>query len=143
TTRLVMQPFSIGVGAGLANALPRVFGWLGVQGSTASGVRLSVKHSFQVGAVVFSLAVLWTIVTTSEFPPEDPAAWDRARRGRRGLGPLLSEIVAAIREMPATMRQLAVVQLFTWLSLFCMWLFFVPATARHVFGATDRQSALC
>jgi maltose/moltooligosaccharide transporter len=44
--------------------------------------------------------------------------------------------------MPPTMRQLAVVQLFTWLGLFCMWLFFVPATARHVFGATDPQSAL-
>jgi maltose/moltooligosaccharide transporter len=44
--------------------------------------------------------------------------------------------------MPSTMKQLAVVQLFTWLGLFCMWLFFVPATARHVFGATDPQSAL-
>ena len=141
TTGFVMQSFFIGVGASLANALPLVFSWLGVQGSTASGVPLSVKHSFQVGAVVFFLAVLWTIVTTSEFPPEDPAAWDRARRGRRGLGPLLGEIAAAIREMPATMRQLAVVQLFTWLGLFCMWLFFVPATARHVFGATDPQSA--
>jgi maltose/moltooligosaccharide transporter len=40
------------------------------------------------------------------------------------------------------MRELAVVQLVTWLGLFCMWLFFVPATARHVFGATDAQSAL-
>jgi maltose/moltooligosaccharide transporter len=81
-------------------------------------------------------------VTTTEFPPEDPAAFDRARRGRLGIGALLGEIVTSIREMPATMRQLAVVQLFTWLGLFCMWLFFVPATARHVFGATDPQSAL-
>jgi maltose/moltooligosaccharide transporter len=40
------------------------------------------------------------------------------------------------------MRQLAVVQVFTWLGLFCMWLFFVPATARHVFRATDPQSDL-
>jgi maltose/moltooligosaccharide transporter len=44
--------------------------------------------------------------------------------------------------MPVTMKQLAVVQVFTWLGLFCMWLFFVPATARQVFGATDPQSAL-
>src|SRR5205085_5853974 len=80
--------------------------------------------------------------TTSEFPPEDPAAFDRARRGRLGVGALLSEIGASIREMPATMRQLAVVQLLTWMGLFCMWLFFVPATARHVFGATDPRSAL-
>jgi maltose/moltooligosaccharide transporter len=101
-----------------------------------------VKYSFQIGAIVFLVAVIWTVVTTSEFPPEDPAAFDRARRGRRGLGPLLSEIGTSIKEMPPTMRQLAVVQLFTWLGLFCMWLFFVPATARHVFGATDPQSPL-
>jgi len=142
TAGFVMQSFFIGVGASLANALPLLFSRMGVSGSTASGVPLSVKYSFQVGAAVFLLCVLWTVVTTSEFPPEDAAAWDRARRGRGGLGPLVGEIAASIREMPPTMRQLAVVQLFTWLGLFCMWLFFVPATARHVFGATDPQSAL-
>jgi len=142
TTGFVMQSFFIGVGATLANALPLAFSWLGVTGSTAAGIPLSVKYSFQVGAAVFLVAVLWTVATTSEFPPEDPAAFDRAKRGRRGLGPLFAEIGVAIRDMPATMRQLAVVQLFTWLGLFCMWLFFVPATARHVFGATDPQSPL-
>ncbi|MGI9077538.1 MAG: MFS transporter [Gemmatimonadaceae bacterium] len=142
TAGFVMQSFFIGVGASLANALPLLLSWMGVEGSTASGIPLSVKYSFQVGAVVFFLAVLWTVVTTNEFPPEDMAAWDRARRERGGLRHLLSEIAASVREMPATMRQLAVVQVFTWLGLFCMWLFFVPATARHVFGATDPQSAV-
>ena len=42
--------------------------------------------------------------------------------------------------MPPTMRRLAWVQIFTWLGLFCMWLFFVPATARHVFGAADPKA---
>jgi maltose/moltooligosaccharide transporter len=142
TAGFVVQSFFIGVGASLANALPFVFSWLGVEGSTPSGIPLSVKYSFQVGAAVFLAAVLWTVFTTSEFPPEDPAAFDRARRGRSGLAALFSEIVSSIREMPPTMRQLAVVQVFTWLGLFCMWLFFVPATARHVFGATDPQSPL-
>jgi maltose/moltooligosaccharide transporter len=142
TDGFVMQSFFIGIGASMANALPLIFSKFGVTGNTGSGIPLSVKYSFQVGAAVFLLAVLWTVVTTTEFPPEDPAAFDRAKRGRAGLGPLVSEIVTSIREMPATMRQLAIVQLFTWLGLFCMWLFFVPATARHVFGATDPQSAL-
>jgi maltose/moltooligosaccharide transporter len=142
TAGFVMQSFFIGIGASLANGLPLFLSWMGVRGSTAGGIPLSVKYSFQAGAVVFLLCVLWTVVTTTEFPPEDPAAFDRARRGRLGVGALLGEIVTSIREMPATMRQLAVVQLFTWLGLFCMWLFFVPATARHVFGATDPQSAL-
>ncbi|MGH7637760.1 MAG: MFS transporter [Gemmatimonadaceae bacterium] len=140
TAGFVMQSFFIGVGASLANALPLVFSWMGVEGSTPSGVPLSVKYAFQVGAAVFLLAVLWTVFTTKELPPEDPAAFERMRRERQGPGALFAEIGAAIRDMPVTMRQLAVVQVFTWMGLFCMWLFFVPATARHVFGATDPQS---
>jgi maltose/moltooligosaccharide transporter len=132
----------IGIGASLANALPWLFARFGITGSTASGIPLSVRYSFQVGAVVFLIAVLWTVFTTSEFPPEDMAAFERNRRGRGGLRPLVGEIATSLRAMPATMRQLAVVQLLTWLGLFCMWLFFVPAVARHVFGATDPQSAL-
>jgi maltose/moltooligosaccharide transporter len=58
------------------------------------------------------------------------------------LGAVFTEVATAIREMPVTMQRLAIVQLFTWLGLFCMWLFFVPATARHVFGAVDAQSPL-
>ena len=142
TSGFVMQSLMIGVGASLANALPYLLGQLGVSGSTASGIPLSVKYSFQLGAAVFLIAVLWTVATTKEYPPEDMAAFERARRERRGVGPILAEIGAALRHMPATMRQLAVVQLLTWLGLFCMWLFFVPATARHVFGATDPQSEL-
>jgi maltose/moltooligosaccharide transporter len=142
TQGFAMQSLMIGIGASLANALPYVFSKLGVTGSTPSGIPLSVRYSFQVGAAVYLLAVLWTVFTTTEFPPEDMAAFERARRSEMGLGNLFADIVRSIREMPATMRQLAVVQLVTWLGLFCMWLFFVPAVARHVFGATDPQSAL-
>ena len=113
-----------------------------MSGNTASGIPLTVKYSFQAGAVVFLLCVLWTVFTTSEFPPEDMAAFERAKQGHRGVGALLGEIAESVRNMPKTMRQLAVVQLLTWMGLFCMWLFFVPATARHVFGATDPHSEL-
>ena len=142
TAGFVMQSFFIGVGASLANALPFLLSRLGVTGSTPSGIPLSVKYSFQIGALVFLLAVIWTVITTDEFPPDDMEAFERARRSRRGIGDVFGEIASAIRQMPVTMKQLAVVQTFTWLGLFCMWLFFVPATARHVFGATDPQSPL-
>ncbi|MEO6525032.1 MAG: MFS transporter [Gemmatimonadaceae bacterium] len=142
TAGFVMQSLFIGIGASFANALPFLLTKLGVSGSTASGIPLSVKYSFQAGAVVFLLAVLWTVVSTNELPPEDMEAFERAKKERVGVGPLLTEVGTAIREMPKTMKQLAVVQVFTWLGLFCMWLFFVPATARHVFGAVDPQSPL-
>jgi maltose/moltooligosaccharide transporter len=140
TAGFVMQSFFIGVGASLANALPFLFNWMGVTGSTGSGIPLSVKYSFQVGAAVFFLAVLWTVVTTRESPPEDMAAFERERRERRGVGAVFAEIGSAMGQMPRTMKQLAVVQFFTWLGLFCMWMFFVPTVARHVFGATDPAS---
>lgn len=143
TLGYAMQSFFIGVGASLANALPYLLRLLGVEGETASGIPLTVKYSFQVGAAVFLLAVLWTVFTTREHPPEDIEAFRRQQReGGAGVRAILSEILAAAGNMPRTMRQLALVQVFTWLGLFCMWMFFVPATARHVFGATDPQSAL-
>ena len=142
TQGFVMQSLMIGIGASLANALPYVFSRFGVTGNTAGGVPMSVHYAFQAGAAVFLLAVLWTVFTTSEYPPDDMAAFERSRKSGLGLGGLAREIGDSLRKMPPTMRQLAVVQLVTWLGLFCMWLFFVPAVARHVFGATDAQSSL-
>jgi maltose/moltooligosaccharide transporter len=144
TSGYIMQAFFIGLGASLANALPYAFSLMGVVGTTDSGIPLSVKYSFQVGALVFLLAVLWTVISTPEDPPADMEAFRRMKAQQKGLGlaAMFRDIVSAAREMPLTMRQLAPVQIFTWLGLFSMWMFFVPATARHVFGATDPQSEL-
>ncbi|MGH7464821.1 MAG: MFS transporter, partial [Longimicrobiales bacterium] len=60
TAGFVMQSFFIGIGASLANALPFLLSWMGISGSTDSGIPLSVKYSFQIGALVFLAAVLWT-----------------------------------------------------------------------------------
>jgi len=140
TTGFVMQSFFIGVGATLAGWLPLVFRRYGVSGNTASGIPLTIKYAFQIGAVAFLLAVLWTIFTTKEYPPEDMDAFNRMRRETAGFAAGLREIFTALREMPRPMRQLAPVQICTWLGLFCMWLFYGPAVARHVFGALDAKS---
>jgi maltose/moltooligosaccharide transporter len=140
TVGFVMQSFFIGVGATLANLLPFLFRRAGVTGDTPSGIPLSVQYSFKIGAGAFLLAVLWTVVTSKEYPPEDLDAFRKHRERTRGVGAALAEIGSALREMPRTMRQLAVVQFFTWLGLFCMWMFFGLTTARHVFGATDERS---
>jgi maltose/moltooligosaccharide transporter len=71
-------------------------------------------------------------------------AWHLAAGGVIGaaIGAVLSGayISTALAEMPRTMKQLAVVQFFTWLGLFCMWMFFSLATAQQVFGAVDPKS---
>ncbi len=145
TVGFVMQSFYIGIGASLANALPHIFRYMGVTGRTASGIPLTLQYSFKIGAVAFLTAVLWTIFTTKEYPPEDMVAFQRMRNQHKGIvaviKALIKEIVSAIAAMPVTMKQLAAVQLFTWLGLFCMWLFFGLMTSYHIFGATSPQDA--
>jgi maltose/moltooligosaccharide transporter len=132
----VTQSFFIGLGATLANLTPWFLSAMGVTGQTASGIPVSVQWAFKGGAGVFLAAVLWTIVTTGEEPPSSTSAHDRSRETR---GAWISDILSALRQMPALMRRLAVTQVLTWLGLFCMWLFFAPTVARHVFGALSPQ----
>ena len=142
TLGFVMQSFFIGIGQTLANALPYLFTMLGVVGVMASGIPLSVEYSFKIGAVVFLVAVLWTVVTTKEYPPEDIEAFQRMKRERKGILAGFAEIFSSVTEMPPTMKQLAVVQFFTWFALPCMWQFFGIAVARHVFLAPNEGSPL-
>src|SRR6266576_7181120 len=67
------------------------------------------------------------------------AEFERKRRERKGLSAALAEVASAFKQMPRTMKQLAVVQFFTWLGLFCMWMFFGFMTSYHVFGATNER----
>ncbi len=142
TLGFVMQSFFIGIGQTLANALPYLFTALGVVGVMASGIPLSVEYSFKIGALVFLVAVLWTVVTTKEYPPEDLEAFQRMKRERKGILAGFAEIFSSVTEMPPTMKQLAVVQFFTWFALPCMWQFFGLAVARHVFLAPNEGSPL-
>jgi maltose/moltooligosaccharide transporter len=143
TAGFAMQSFFIGVGASLANILPYLFRRMHVDDRAASAgapvIPASLNYSFKIGAVAFLLCVLWTVITTKEFPPEDMAEFERNRKERKGVSATIAEVTHAVREMPTTMKQLAVVQFFTWLGLFCMWMFFGLMTSYHVFGATSEK----
>ena len=144
TFGFVMQSFFIGLGASFAGWLPLAFRYLGVSGNTGSGIPLTIKYAFQLGAVAFLLAVLYTIFTTKEYPPENLEEFLLRKKEDGGIlqviKKIILEIIDALRDLPKTMLQLAPVQLCTWLGLFCMWIFYVPAVARHVFGAVDAKS---
>ncbi len=142
TLGFVMQSWFIGIGQTLANGLPYLFTALGVVGVMATGIPLSVDYSFKIGAIVFLLAVIWTVATTSEYPPEDVEEFNRLRRERKGIAAGFAEIFSSLSEMPTTMKQLAVVQFFTWFALPCMWQFFGLAVARHVFNAPDEKAPM-
>ncbi|MDI1248119.1 MAG: MFS transporter [Lacunisphaera sp.] len=127
-----MQSLMIGLGAVTSSALPWLLTHFGLAtGATAQGgIPQSVHMAFYIGAVVYICAVTYTIVTTREHPPE-PAADPAAAPAPVSF---FKDIYEGILQMPRVMRQLAVVQFFTWLGLFCMWIYFTPAVARNIFG---------
>jgi maltose/moltooligosaccharide transporter len=243
-----MQSLLIGLGAVLSSGLPYMLtNWFGVKNTGAGAIPRTVQLAFYIGSGIFFLAVLYTILTTREHPPEDLAAFRRMKAERpplgaaarvlgilntlfgiAGLGGLIAlgalrfdllnspiatlsscealiliisgvglllrqewarrltivyallavilravflmlvslvgaqtqvillgvaqmvyllvlvwflspsarEIGKGIGSMPRAMRQLAVVQFFTWFALFCMWIYFGPAVATKVFGGT-------
>jgi maltose/moltooligosaccharide transporter len=49
-------------------------------------------------------------------------------------------IVRDFHNMPSTMRQLAVVQFFSWFALFAMWIFTTSAVTSHIFHTIDPRS---
>ena len=143
TMGFAMQSLFIGAGAVIASALPYILTNVFHMQQAAGDARVvptTVRLSFYIGAATFLGAVLWTIVTTKEYPPEDIEEFRRAKAKKTGVAANAREILTAIAEMPDTMRKLGPVQLCTWLGLFCMWLYFPVAVAHNVFGASDPSS---
>ncbi|WP_111641425.1 MFS transporter [Marinimicrobium alkaliphilum] len=210
TAGFAMQSFFIGIGSVVASALPWMLtNWLDVANTAAPGViPPSVMYAFYVGAAVFFFAVLWTVVTTKEYSPEQLKAFAEyddslkekrtdeilaetrthgqyARGGKLWLasGVALVALISGFGldwrlhiiaggvcvfgilqlisgymlgngkinngfyhfthdffHMPKTMKQLAVVQFFSWFALFCLWIYATPAITGYHYGTSDTAS---
>lgn len=212
TSGFAMQSFFIGIGAVVGSALPYMMtNWFHISNTAAEGViPPSVRLSFYIGAVVFFLAILWTVFKSSEYSPEELASFEKdkgqgAYQKKRtheehvalgskqvqigmiavALGAVLTfvlntqdldkelyvvtvgiaiagafaaltgfmqkggshksslvTIVNDFGDMPATMKQLAIVQFFSWFALFAMWIYTTSAITSHIYGTADTSSQL-
>jgi len=81
TLGFAMQSFFIGLGAVVGSALPYVFtNWFNIENTAPEGiVPPSVKWSFYVGGLVFLLAVIWTVVKSKEYSPEELEAFENSK----------------------------------------------------------------
>lgn len=62
------------------------------------------------------------------------------RKGNTTQG--LVVVVHDLLNMPKTMKQLSLVQFFSWFGLFAMWIYTTSAVTSHVYGTSDTTSAL-
>ena len=133
----VVQTLIIGVSTWVASNLPKLISSLGVSNESDPGVvPMSVKIAFGIGAVIFLAAILYTVFTTDEYPPEDMEAFRMEQKAKSGFGNTLKEVGKNIANMPLTMKKLGVVQFFSWFAFFCMWSMANPALTDHVFQSS-------
>jgi len=132
TAGFSIQTFLIGCGAVGGSFLPEILSDLGVSMKPgADGIANNIKYSFYIGAAVFVTAILVTIFFSKEYPPEEYARYHgRSENPHAGL----REIFSDFGRMPKTMRQLGLVQFFSWFALFSMWVFTTDAVATHIYG---------
>ena len=137
-----VQSFFVGFGQTLANMMPfilPIFG-LAIAATGTNHIPDFVKYSFYIGAVATIGAVLWTVRTTNEYPPENMEEFERQKREGGGVLKAFTEVIEALREMPTTMKQLWWVKFFTWYGLPLMWQYLSLAVARHAFNAPNPDS---
>jgi maltose/moltooligosaccharide transporter len=89
TTGFAMQSFFIGLGAIIASALPWIITkWLHVSNTAPEGeIAPSVKMSFYIGGAVFLLAVLWTVISTKEYSPDQMRSFQEGIDRKPDTGP--------------------------------------------------------
>ncbi|MGB3296362.1 MAG: MFS transporter [Phormidesmis sp.] len=135
TQAFSMQGVATGLGAVFASALPWIVARF-VPPQLGVVIPQAVKISFYIGAVAFLGAVLWTVVSASKpfFSPDEGETLEE--------GNLVADIWQAMRTMPPLMRQLAWVQCFSWLGMFCVFLYFPPAIAHNIFHAIEQDTTL-
>ncbi|MEO7962728.1 MAG: MFS transporter [Gemmatimonadaceae bacterium] len=103
------------------------------------GIPLITEWAFLIGAVFSISSILLTVRTTPELPLSDA---ERARilAMPSGVASTLREVGDAMREMPSTMKQLAVVKLFQWYAMFCYWQYIVLSLSVTLFGTHDAST---
>jgi maltose/moltooligosaccharide transporter len=141
-----VQTLLINIGAVFGSILPFVLtNVVGLDNAAKAGeIAPSVVWAFYIGATALLGSVLWTVFRTKEYAPEQYFAYKgldaqahalavEARKAR-SLGEKLSDFWQTMKTMPTIMKQLAVVQFFSWFSLFIMWTYFPAAIAQNTWG---------
>ena len=132
-----IQSFLINIGAVFGSILPFILtNVIGLENTASAGsVAPSVIWAFYIGASVMLGSVLWTVFRTKEYAPNTNGLPPLEKKNtEQTISNKLSEFFGLMKTMPSTMKQLALVQFFSWFALFIMWVYTMPAITQHIWG---------
>ncbi|WP_137167037.1 MFS transporter [Salinimonas lutimaris] len=139
-----VQSLLINIGAVIGSILPFVLtNVVGLENTAQLGeVAPSVTWAFYIGATVLLGSVVWTVIRTKEYAPQQYNQYKGVEAAepeqKQSLMQRLSEFKTLCVKMPETMKQLAVVQFFSWFALFIMWVYTTPAITQHIWNVDKK-----
>ncbi|WP_336718061.1 MFS transporter [Chryseobacterium mucoviscidosis] len=135
-----VQTILIGIGAVIGSDLPNWLTKLGISNEAPKGfVADNVIYSFYTGAAVLIISILYTIITTKEYSPEEFASFEGGKEIAEEKSKM-SDIFRDFANAPSQMKKLGIVQFFSWFALFTMWVFTTSALATHHFGLSPEDT---
>ncbi len=126
-----IQSFLINTGAVVGSILPFLLSWLGVANTPQQGAKVAptVIWSFYLGGACLLVSVVWTAISTREYPPAIYANYHDVEKSLKVDNPSFGKLLQA---MPSTMWQLGIVQFFSWFALFMMWVYTTSGIAENI-----------
>ncbi|QBA21395.1 MFS transporter [Chryseobacterium indologenes] len=135
-----VQTILIGIGAVLGSYLPDWLTKMGISNEAPAGfVADNVIYSFYIGAGLLIISILYTIMTTREYSPQEFADFEDGKEVEKHESKF-SDIFKDFAAIPAQMKKLGIVQFFSWFALFTMWVFTTSALATHHFGLSPEDT---
>ncbi len=127
----ILQTLIIGIGTWVASNLPWFVKKMGfAEVSSSDSIPENVKVAFGIGALVFLISILYTVLTTKEYPPKDLEAFKTKKKNS-----FLKDLKEAYKSMNGVVLKLGIIQFFSWFAFFTMWSMATPALTEHVFNA--------
>lgn len=135
-----VQTILIGIGAVLGSYLPDWLTKMGISNEAPAGfVAENVIYSFYIGAGLLIISILYTIMTTREYSPQEFADFEDGKEVEKQESKF-SDIFKDFAAIPTQMKKLGIVQFFSWFALFTMWVFTTSALATHHFGLSPEDT---
>ncbi|QWT87529.1 MFS transporter [Chryseobacterium sp. PCH239] len=135
-----VQTILIGIGAVLGSYLPDWLTKMGISNEAPAGfVADNVIYSFYIGAALLIISILYTIMTTREYSPQEFADFEVGKDADQHNSKF-SDIFKDFAAIPLQMKKLGIVQFFSWFALFTMWVFTTSALATHHFGLSPEDT---
>lgn len=134
-----IQTVLIGIGAVLGSWLPYILSeWFGIDKTAEIGsVPANVVWSFIIGGLSLLVCIIFTTFTTPEYSPAETLTFELQSEQEIKSSNIFSDIL----NMPKTMKQLGLVQFFSWFGLFSMWVYTSSAISQHLFGLPESDKS--